>query len=69
MCGRPLGSPIQFQINLFFFASPSVAHVKNQTQLAHYPDKYGNLELRNSSQVISLAGLHIKLGKLLAAAL
>ena len=33
------------------------------------PDKYGIPELTNSSQVFSPAGLHIKLGKLLAAAL
>ena len=43
--------------------------MNKQTHLAHYPDKYSDLELRYSSHVISQAGLHIKLGKLLAAAL
>ena len=41
----------------------------NHTHLVHYSDIYDNLELRYYSQVISPAGRHIKLGKLLAAAL
>ena len=59
MYGRPLGS---------VFCESFSSTCANQTHLAHYPDKYGNLELRYSSYVISPARLHIKLGKLWAAA-
>ena len=57
------------KINLSVVCKPFCSICAYYTHLTHYPDKYDNLELRYTSKVISPAGFHITLGKLLAATL